>query len=142
MTIDEVSKKFNLTKDTLRYWERIGLLPDIPRNDSGYRDYDQHAVNWVYYIMVLRKAGMAIESLTEFVKLLREGDQTADARKALFIKQRDDLVEQRANIDKTIRYLNFKIDHFEDHMLSYENEKLAYEGEFDDSPAQTTQKSK
>ena len=48
MTIDEVSKKFDLTKDTLRYWERIGLLPDIARNASGYREYDEHALNWVY----------------------------------------------------------------------------------------------
>ncbi|MCT3364010.1 MerR family transcriptional regulator [Lacticaseibacillus paracasei] len=105
MTIDEVSKKFNLTKDTLRYWERIGLLPEIQRNQSGYRDYDEHAVNWVYYIMVLRKAGMSIESLSEFVKLLREGDQTIAARKSLFIEQRDALIERRDNINKTLRYL-------------------------------------
>lgn len=128
MTIDEVSKKFNLTKDTLRYWERIGLLPEIQRNQSGYRDYDEHAVNWVYYIMVLRKAGMSIESLSEFVKLLREGDHTIAARKSLFIEQRDALIERRDNINKTLRYLDYKIDHFEDHMLGYENEKLAYEG--------------
>ncbi|MFT8337834.1 MerR family transcriptional regulator [Schleiferilactobacillus harbinensis] len=133
MTIDEVSKKFSLTKDTLRYWERIGLLPEITRNESGYRDYDQHAVNWVYYVMVLRKAGMSIEALSEFVKLLREGDQTVAARKALFVKQRADLAEQRDNIDKTIRYLDFKINHFEDHMLGYENEMLAYEGKDTDS---------
>jgi DNA-binding transcriptional MerR regulator len=83
--------------------------------------------------MVLRKAGMSIEALSEFVKLLREGDQTVAARKALFVKQRADLAEQRDNIDKTIRYLDFKIDHFEDHMLGYENEMLAYEGKDTDS---------
>ncbi|BAN75152.1 MULTISPECIES: MerR family transcriptional regulator [Lacticaseibacillus] len=132
MTIDEVSKKFDLTKDTLRYWERIGLLPDIARNASGYREYDEHALNWVYYIMILRKAGMSIEALSEFVKLLREGDQTIAARKSLFIEQRDHLMAQRDNINKTLRYLDYKIDHFEDHMLSYENEKLAYEGKLAD----------
>ena len=132
MRIDEVSKKFNLTKDTLRYWERIGLLPDIARNESGYRQYDEHALNWVYYIMILRKAGMSIEALSEFVKLLREGDQTIAARKSLFVEQRDALITQRDNINKTLRYLDYKIDHFEDHMLSYENEKLAYEGKLAD----------
>lgn len=128
MTIDEVSKKFDLTKDTLRYWERIGLLPNIERNASGYRKYNKYALNWIYYIMILRKAGMSIEALSEFVKLVREGDQTIAARKSLFTEQRDALIEQRDNINKTLRYLDFKIDHFEDHMLGYEKEKLAYEG--------------
>jgi Predicted transcriptional regulators len=125
MNIDGVSKEFNVTKDTLRYWERIGLLPEIKRNESGYRNFSERDMNWVYYIQVLRNAGMSIESLVEFVKLYREGGATMDARKKLLIDQRDDLQEQVEKIQKTIKYLQFKIDHFEDHTMNYEKEKLA-----------------
>ncbi|MCA1344071.1 MerR family transcriptional regulator [Lactiplantibacillus pentosus] len=129
MNIDAVSKKFDLTKDTLRYWERLGLLPPVERNQSGYREYSEHDMNWVFYIKVLRNAGMTIEALIEFVKLYREGKQTATARKTLLIDQRKELLDKIAAIEKTVKYLNFKIDHFEDHTLNYEKEKLAYEEE-------------
>ncbi|ERL66066.1 AdhR [Schleiferilactobacillus shenzhenensis LY-73] len=94
MTIDGVAKKFNVTKDTLRYWERIGLLPPIQRNDSGYRDYTEHDMNWVFYIQALRNAGMSIEALIEFVTLYRQGNQTAAARKTLLVDQRQTLLDQ------------------------------------------------
>ncbi|GAA3609844.1 MerR family transcriptional regulator [Secundilactobacillus similis] len=131
MNINEVSKKFDLTKDTLRYWERMGLLPEITRNKSGYRNYTEHDLNWVFYIQVLRKAGMSVEALIEFVKLYREGSQTAESRKSLLIDQQTDLKEQMAAMKKTIDYLTYKIDHYEDHTLNYEREKLAYEGDTD-----------
>jgi DNA-binding transcriptional MerR regulator len=66
-TINQVSQKFDLTKDTLRYWERLGLLPEIQRNGSGYRDYSEYDMNWVFYVKALRKAGMSIEALTQII---------------------------------------------------------------------------
>lgn len=129
MNINAVSKKFDLTRDTLRYWERIGLLPDIERNQSGYREYSERDMNWVFYIKVLRNAGMTIEALIEFVKLYREGSQTTAARKSLLTDQRQELLDKVIEIQKTVKYLSFKIDHFEDHTLNYEKEKLAYEEE-------------
>lgn len=129
MNINAVSQKFDLTKDTLRYWERIGLLSAIERNQSGYRDYSQRDMNWVFYIKVLRNAGMTIEALIEFVKLYREGNQTTNARKSLLIDQRQELLDQLKAIQKTVQYLDYKIEHFEDHTLSYEKEKLAYDAD-------------
>lgn len=129
MNIDAVSKKFELTKDTLRYWERLGLLPAIKRNGSGYREYSEHDMNWVFYIKALRNAGMSIEALIEFVKLYREGDQATTARKSLLVDQRQELLDKVAAIQKTVKYLSYKIDHFEDHTLNYEKDKLVYEEE-------------
>ncbi|MEJ6348004.1 MULTISPECIES: MerR family transcriptional regulator [Holzapfeliella] len=126
MTIDAVSKEFDVSKDTLRYWERIGLLPKIKRNSSGYRDYSEMDMNWVFYIKVLRNAGMSIEALFEFVELFRSEDNTNDYRKQLLIEQRDLLLKEVEERQKTISYLSYKIDHFEDHTLNYENEKLVY----------------
>lgn len=76
MTISEVSKKYNITADTLRYYERIGLIPPVPRTKSGLRDYDETSCNWVNFIKCMRSAGLQIEALIEYVKLFQMGDES------------------------------------------------------------------
>ncbi|NVY96380.1 MerR family transcriptional regulator [Lactobacillus sp. DCY120] len=127
MRIEAVAQQFTLTKDTLRYWERIGLLPAIQRDEHGYRNYTPHDLNWVFYIQSLRKAGMTIEKLIEFVQLYRQGSTTVQVRKQLLEDQRTELIQQVATLQKTINYLTYKVDHFADHTLTYEQEKLAYD---------------
>lgn len=126
MNIAQVSEKFDITKETLRYWERSGLLPEIPRNESGYRDYGEYELNWVFFIQVMRKAGVSIEALVEFVELYRLKTDTRAAQKQLLIEQRDKLEQQKREIEKTLNYLNYKLDNFESHVLNYEIEKLHY----------------
>ncbi|MFC6313978.1 MerR family transcriptional regulator [Lapidilactobacillus achengensis] len=127
MNIAQVSQKFGVTSETLRYWERLGLLPQIPRNESGYRTYGELEMNWVFFVKVMRNAGMSIESLIEFINLYRQQTDSRAAQKELLIEQRDKLVAQQQEIAKTLNYLDFKIDHFEEHVLTYENEKLSYD---------------
>ncbi|MCI5942775.1 MAG: MerR family transcriptional regulator [Ligilactobacillus animalis] len=126
MNIAQVSEKFDITKETLRYWERSGLLPEIPRNESGYRDYGEYELNWVFFIQVMRKAGVSIETLVEFVELYRLKTDTRAAQKQLLVEQRDKLEQQKREIEKTLNYLNYKLDNFESHVLNYEIEKLHY----------------
>lgn len=127
MTINEISKKFSLSKDTLRYWEKEKLIPTVKRDKNGYRVYDTKEQNWVFYIMVLRKAGMSIKKLKKFVNLYMKDYSTAEIRKHLLIVQRSQLNKEIINIKKTVNYLDYKIDHFDDQLLSFEKEKLAYE---------------
>lgn len=127
MTINEISKKFSLSKDTLRYWEKEKLIPTVKRDKNGYRVYDTKEQNWVFYIMVLRKAGMSINKLKKFVNLYMKDSSTAEIRKHLLIVQRSQLNKEIINIKKTVNYLDYKIDHFDDQLLSFEKEKLAYE---------------
>lgn len=127
MTINEISKKFSLSKDTLRYWEKEKLIPTVKRDKNGYRVYDTKEQNWVFYIMVLRKAGMSIKKLKKFVNLYMKYSLTAEIRKHLLIVQRSQLNKEIINIKKTVNYLDYKIDHFDDQLLSFEKEKLAYE---------------
>lgn len=126
MNIAQVSEKFDITKETLRYWESSGLLPEIPRNESGYRDYGEYELNWVFFIQVMRKAGVSIEALVEFVELYRLKNDTRAAQKQLLVEQRDKLEQQKREIEKTLNYLNYKLDNFESHVLNYEIEKLHY----------------
>ncbi|RMC46495.1 MULTISPECIES: MerR family transcriptional regulator [unclassified Lactobacillus] len=126
MSINEISKKFVLSKDTLRYWEKVGLLPAIKRDNHGYRQYSEIDQNWIFYIKVLRNAGMPVSQLKVFLFNYRQ-KETAQKRLNLLIKQREQLEQQQAQLQKTINYLNYKIDHFDDKLLTYEKEKLAYE---------------
>lgn len=124
MTIAEVSKKYELSADTLRYYERIGLIPRVNRNASGNRDYTETDCNWVSFIKCMRKAGLSIEALIEYVSLFQQGEGTHEARKALLIEQRQILEDQIAEMQDTLQYLNQKIDRYDDLLVSYEKEYL------------------
>lgn len=87
MKIAEVSKRYGVSTDTLRYYERIGLLRHVPRNKSGIRDYDEASCNAVEFVKCMRDAGMSIESLVEYMELLEQGDETTAARKELLLRQ-------------------------------------------------------
>lgn len=113
MTISEVSKKYNITADTLRYYERIGLIPPVPRTKSGLRDYDESSCNWVNFIKCMRSAGLQIEALIEYVKLFQMGDETIEARKQLLIEQKELLEEKQREIASTLDRLNYKIENYD-----------------------------
>lgn len=120
MTIAQVSKKYDLTADTLRYYERIGLLPPVNRSSSGNRDYTEEDCNWVSFIKCMRRAGLSIEALIEYVALFQQGDTTSGLRKELLIEQRDQLAQRLLEMQDTLEYLNQKIDRYEERLFKYE----------------------
>lgn len=120
MTIAEVSKKYDMTADTLRYYERIGLIPPVPRTKSGLRDYDAESCGWIELMKCMRAAGVQIEALIEYVALFRSGDETLNARKTLLTEQRDQLVERMADMQKSLDKLNAKINHYEQGLMTKE----------------------
>ena len=119
MTIAQVSRKYDISADTLRYYERIGLIPPVPRSKSGIRDYDQESCGWIEMMKCMRKAGVQIEALIEYVALFRQGEDTADARKAILIEQRDQLMDRMADMQASLDRLNQKIENYE-HILAAE----------------------
>jgi DNA-binding transcriptional MerR regulator len=114
MTIAEVSAKFGLSQDTLRYYERIGLIPPVNRSKSKIRDYTEEDCKWVEFIRCMRSSGLPIEALIEYVTLFQEGDETAVARKELLIEQRDNLVLKMEEMKNTVERLNGKIARYEE----------------------------
>jgi DNA-binding transcriptional MerR regulator len=120
MTIAEVSKQYELTPDTLRYYERIGLIPPVTRNSSGNRDYDEEDCRWVKFIKCMRGAGLSIEALIEYVALFQQGNETIDVRKELLLEQRRQLAEKVEELQNTLAYLDHKIDGYEVRMLKVE----------------------
>ena len=94
MTIAEVSKKYGLTADTLRYYERVGLIPKVNRNKNGIRNYTEQDCRNVEFIKCMRRAGLPIEVLIEYVTLLQQGDETVEARRDILIEQRKELLKK------------------------------------------------
>jgi len=113
MTIAEVSKKYGLSQDTLRYYERVGMIPPVRRTARGLRDYSQDDCNWVELAKCMRSAGLPVEAMIEYVRLAKEGDSTFEARRQLLVKQREHLFAQRAAIETTLERLNYKISRYD-----------------------------
>lgn len=122
MTIAEVSKRYDISADTLRYYERIGLIPPVPRNKSGIRDYDEASCSWVELMKCMRASGVQIEALIEYVALFQKGDATMDARKALLIEQREQLRARMAEMQASLDRLDKKIEKYEKELLEKERQ--------------------
>lgn len=126
MTIAEVSKKFDISADTLRYYERIGLIPPVPRTKSGIRNYDETSCGWIELMKCMRKAGVQIEALIEYVALYQEGDTTIDARKTILMEQRDQLQERIFDMQTSLERLNDKIDRYEQGLMVAEKRLITH----------------
>ena len=121
MQIAEVSEKYGLTTDALRYYERIGLIPPVHRRSSGIRDYTDEDERWVEFMTCMRSAGLSIETLVEYVALFRKGDKTKTARKNLLIEQRAVLAGKIRELKKTLDKLDAKIARYDEGVAVKEN---------------------
>lgn len=122
MMIAEVSEKYCIPADTLRYYERIGLIPRVHRNKSGMRDYTEEDCKWVEFIKCMRGAGLPIEVLIEYVALFQQGDSTIEARKEIFLEQRRLLRQRMEDMQKTLERLDYKITSYENKVVEKEKE--------------------
>ncbi len=127
MTIKEVSEMYDISQDTLRYYERIGMIPPVTRSAGGLRNYSPEDIKWVELAKCMRSAGLPVGVLVEYVRLFRAGDSTIGDRLSLLSAQRESLLEQRRQIDETLMRLERKIERYtealETGVLSWEREE-------------------
>jgi DNA-binding transcriptional MerR regulator len=124
MKIAEVSEQYGISSDTLRYYERIRLIPPINRNESGIRDYNETDVKRVEFIKCMRSAGLPIETLIEYVGLVQQGDTTIEARKDILKEQRELLMVRMKEMQETLDLLDYKIEVYEKAVLKREKELI------------------
>ncbi|ANE37628.1 MerR family transcriptional regulator [Listeria monocytogenes] len=126
MNIKQAADMFGLTVDTLRYYERVGVIPPVHRNESGYRDYKTSDLNWVYLVKNLRNAGLSVESLIEFATLaqLRETQNVEAAQKQVLVDQLKELDEKLAEMKKVRDLLVYKIDSYDSHIAQFKAGEL------------------
>lgn len=120
MTIAEVAERFDLSADTLRYCERVGLIPKVARTAGGIRDYREGDLKWVEFIKCMRGAGISIEALTEYVALFQMGRASIGARKALLAEQRRQIQSRIEALQAALARLDRKMDGYEERMLRIE----------------------
>ena len=114
MTIKEVSEKYHISQDTLRYYERMQMIPRVHRTSGGIRDYQAEDLRWVELAICMRSAGLPIEVMIEYLRLFQEGDSTIPARLELLNEQMDALRARKAQLEETMARLSYKIQHYED----------------------------
>jgi DNA-binding transcriptional MerR regulator len=127
MKIAEVSELYGISSDTLRYYERIGLIPPVHRNESGIRDYNELDLRRVDFIKCMRSARLPVEVLIEYVALIQQGDQTIESRKEILIEQRELLMARMKEMQKTLDLLDHKIEVYENAVLRKEKEIIQVE---------------
>ena len=113
MTIKEAAKQTGVTADNLRYYERIGLIPEVPRNSSGIRNYDDAALGWIDFVMCFKKGGMTLEAIREYVKLALQGEQTKPARKELLLEAKESMEAKMAEIQQSLDVIHYKLDTYD-----------------------------
>ncbi|GEO69251.1 MerR family transcriptional regulator [Levilactobacillus acidifarinae] len=122
MKISAVSQKFNISIQTLRYYERLQVIPPVPRDANGFRDYRPSDLAWIHYVQALRRSGVSITSIQAYVRLVPQGTVTRAARKAILLQQRQKLLDQRALIDDALAHMDHKLSVYDDYVVALEHD--------------------
>ncbi len=109
MTINEVSKKLNISQDTLRFYEKTGLIGPIRRDKSGYRNYQEDDIRRIEFVKCMRGAELSIDVLKRYLMLFDQGDETKEERKKILIEQKAILDSKIQSMQEASQRLEYKI---------------------------------
>ncbi|EAD9104357.1 MerR family transcriptional regulator [Listeria monocytogenes] len=129
MNIKKAAEMFDLSVDTLRYYERVGVIPPVHRNKSGYREYSTNDLNWIYLDKNLRNAGLSVESLIEFANLaqLRGKQDVEESQKQILFDQLEELDQKITEIQEVRELLLYKIETYDEHIAKFKTGELSTE---------------
>jgi len=125
MTIKEAAKKTGISIDNLRYYERIGLVPQVPRTQSGIRNYDEMAIHWIEFAMRFKKAGVSLEAIREYIQLALHGESTKEARREILLETKAGVEKKLHDIHATLDVINYKVDTYDKKCEPVTNELIA-----------------
>lgn len=111
MKINEVATYLGLPTETLRYWEKVEIIPKAKRDESGYRQFDQNDVDWIRYVKCIREIGIPIAQIKEYTDTARTGGDVI-LRKEILIGQRSKLQARIKEIELAIQMVDYKIDNY------------------------------
>lgn len=117
MMISEIAEQTNVSKFTLRYYEKIGLIPSVPRIGNGVRSYDEKFIRWIKLVQDLKDMGMSLENILDYFKLAKAGKDTSQVRKNLLVKTQQMLVEKIMILQKMSDDIDKQLDKYDDVLL-------------------------
>ena len=112
-TIQEAAEEMNVSAHTLRYYERIGLLPSIQRGANGRRNFTEEDLGWVYWLKLLRESGMSIRTMKRYIEITRAGDHTIDERCTMLEEHRNHLHAQIGKLQGYLEKLEQKVEFYQ-----------------------------
>ena len=107
-TIGQVSKMFDLSVSALRYYDKEGLFQNLPKEPSGIRKFNDQSIESIRVIECLKKSGMQIKEIKEFMDWCSLGDATLEKRKEMFYEQRKNILKKMEELQKTLDMVEFK----------------------------------
>lgn len=122
MNIKKVSELTGVSADTIRYYERIGLIPPVTRNQSGVRNFSDRDISVLEFVRYFRGAGVSVESLIDYIGLVEQGDSTIGARLAILQEEREKLEERVSKLQAALDRLNHKIDNYQNKVVPHEHQ--------------------
>lgn len=125
MTIKEAAQRTGISIDNLRYYERIGLIPEVPRTESGIRNYDEMSISWIEFAMKFKKAGVTLEAIREYIQLALQGLSTKEARLEILLETKAELEKKMHDMQETLDVVNYKVDTYEQKCEPITNELIA-----------------
>lgn len=123
MRIAEVSKIYGLSLDTLRYYEKIGLMEPVKKDASGRRDYNEDDLKRINFLKCMRRAGVSIEGLKQYLQLFEEGEHTIPKRKEILLNQKVELEAAIEELSTTLDFLNNKIKNYDTKIAGYKTKE-------------------
>lgn len=126
MNISEIAKKTNISTDTLRYYERIGLIPPVPRKPNGIRTYDERFVQWIGMIQDLKSLGMPLEKIIDYMALARQGSATSAQRRDLIAEIQSELRQKISALQSMLSRTNYQLDNYDKILLPQTSELMQH----------------
>ncbi len=109
----EIINETGLTSDTLRYYEKDGLLSDILRLPNGHRRYSKHDLEWLKFVLCLKSTGMPLKKIRLYKNLMNEGESTATERKELLKNEKIRILKEMESLQKALSTIDWKINYYQ-----------------------------
>lgn len=122
MRITEAAEQSGLNIDTIRYYEKSGLLPEIPRGSDGHRRFSTENIDWLILLGSLRSTGMAMKTMAQFADLYRQGDHTIPDRRKILLEHAQHLDQKRQDLDRCDELLSYKLKMYDQREREMESE--------------------
>jgi len=109
----QACKELGMTYETLRFYCDEGLVPNVKRDKNNYRNFDERNLNWLKSLQCLKRCGMSIKDMKKYMRLCLQGASTIDERKAILAVQKEILLGQINEIQKSVAYIDEKQEYFD-----------------------------
>lgn len=113
-TMKQACQAAGMSYETLKFYCNEGLVPNVKRSANNYRIFDDHDINWIKSLSCLKRCGMSIAEMKEYLALCLEGEKTISQRKLVLIKHKDELQMKIRELEDAVRYIEWKESFYDD----------------------------